>query len=258
MNQSGVSVQKRALFAPAARLKRFRVPVVSPVRLIAAVKRDALTIRQASEQYSVPYSTVQRRYHGHHPLKYGRQPALSDAQELRLKETLQICAEGGFPLKSTDIRTIVQQYLNKLGTRETRFKDNMPGMDRFKSFLNRHRDLTLKLAENTKLVRGALTYEVIEEYFEQLRITLADIPAQNIINYDETNFVDDPGSAKVITRRGAKHAHRLIDATKTSMTVMFAMTAHGTLLPPYVVYKAKHSMKAGQRGELRELDTTEA
>ncbi|KAG5865963.1 hypothetical protein JTB14_012192 [Gonioctena quinquepunctata] len=215
---------------------------------VAAVKRGALTIRQASEQYSVPYSTVQRRYHGHHPLKYGRQPALSNAQELRLKETLQICAEWGFPLKSTDIRTIEQQHLNKLGTRETRFKDNMPGMDWFKSFLNRHRDLTVKLPENTKRVRGASTYEFIEEYFEQLRITLADIPAQNIINYDETNFVDDPGSAKVITRRGAKHAHRLIDATKTSTTVMFSMTAHGTLLSPYVVYKAKHSYEGWTEG----------
>lgn len=57
----------------------------------------------------VPYTTVQRRYHGHHTLKYGRQPALSDAQELRLKEILQICAEWVFPLNSTDIRTIVQQ-----------------------------------------------------------------------------------------------------------------------------------------------------
>ncbi|KAG5872622.1 hypothetical protein JTB14_003710 [Gonioctena quinquepunctata] len=124
----------------------------------------------------------------------------------------------------------------------------MPGMDWFKSFLNRHRDLTVKLAENTKRARGALSYEVSEEYFEQLRIKLADIPAQNIINYDETNFVDDPGSAEVITRRGAKHAHRLIDATKTSTTVMFAMTAHGTLLPPYVVYEAKHSYEGWTEG----------
>lgn len=30
-------------------------------------------------------------FFGHHPLKYGRQLALSYSHELRLKETLQIC-----------------------------------------------------------------------------------------------------------------------------------------------------------------------
>lgn len=217
-------------------------------RAVAAVRRGTMSMRAASEQYGVPFSTIQRRYHGTHNLKYGRQPALSEVQELRIKETLQICARWGFPLRSTDIRLIVQQYLNKLGVREKRFKDNMPGMDWFKSFMGRHKELTQKLAENTKRVRGALSYEVIQEYFENLRQTLADVPLQNIINFDETNFVDDPGSAKVITRRGAKHAHRLIDSSKSSTTVMFAIAADGTLLPPYVVYKAKHSYEGWTEG----------
>ncbi|KAG5864958.1 hypothetical protein JTB14_027566 [Gonioctena quinquepunctata] len=45
---------------------------------------------------------------------------------------------------------MVQQYLNKLGEREKPFKDNLPGIDWFKSILLRHRDLTIKLAENTE------------------------------------------------------------------------------------------------------------
>ncbi|XP_050305884.1 uncharacterized protein LOC126743011 [Anthonomus grandis grandis] len=217
-------------------------------RAVAAVRRGDMSMRQASERFGVPFSSIQRRYHGKHSLKYGRQPVLSGEQELRLKETIKICADWGFPLKSTDVRAIVQQYLNRLGVRDSRFKENMPGMDWFKSFMSRNKDLTVKLAENTKRVRGALTREVIQKYFENLQVTLKDVPAQNIINYDETNFVDDPGSAKVITKRGAKHAHRLIDSSKTSTTVMFAIAADGTLLPPYTVYKAKHSYDGWTEG----------
>lgn len=217
-------------------------------RAVAAVRKGSMSMRKASEHYGVPFSTIQRRFHGHHPLKYGRQPVFTENQELRIRDSLEVCAKWGFPLKSTDIRGIVQQYLNKLGVVERRFKHNLPGLDWFKSFMKRNRDLTIKLAENTKRVRAALSYEVIQEYFENLGRTIKDIPPSNIVNYDETNFVDDPGSVKVVTRRGAKHTHRTIDSSKSSTTVMFAIAADGTLLPPYTVYKAKHSYEGWTEG----------
>lgn len=219
-------------------------------RAVLAVRHGRMSMRQASEQYGIPYTTINRRYHGKNPLKYGRQPALSDMQESQLKEVLQICAEWGFPLKSTDIRYIVQQYLTALGVTEKRFNDNLPGMDWFKGFMKRHRDLTIKLAENTKRVRAGVSYEVIQEYFENLRRTVQGVPPSHIINYDETNFVDDPGSVKVVVKRGTKHAHRTIDASKTCTTVMFAIAADGTLLPPYVVYRAKHTYEGWTEGGL--------
>ncbi|KAJ8952793.1 hypothetical protein NQ318_008110 [Aromia moschata] len=158
-----------------------------------------MSLRRASVQYGVPYSTIQRRFHGTHSLKYGRQPVLSEEQEDRIKTSLQLCAEWGFPLKSNDVRGVVQQYLNKLGVTERRFKDNIPGLDWFKSFMKRHQELTIKLAENTKRVRAELSYEMIQEYFQHLEQSIANIPLFNIIIYDETNFADDPGSVKVVT-----------------------------------------------------------
>lgn len=52
----------------------------------------------------------------------------------------------------------LQEYLNKLVTVEARFKDHMPGMDWFKCFLNKYRDLIVKLADSKRFT-GALTYE---------------------------------------------------------------------------------------------------
>lgn len=44
--------------------------------------------------------------------------------------------------------------------------------------------------------------ETMSNYFENLANTIKDIPPENIANYDETNFTDNPGSRKVIFRRG--------------------------------------------------------
>ena len=70
--------------------------------------------------------------------------------------------------------------------------------------------------------------------------SLKGVSAECIVNYDETNIVDDPGKKKVIGRRGAKHCYRIMDSSKCSVSVMFSGTASGKLLPPYIVYGAEH------------------
>ncbi|KAJ8949448.1 hypothetical protein NQ318_007549 [Aromia moschata] len=61
----------------------------------------------------------------------------------------------------------------------------MPGESWCMGLMKRHPQLTIKLAENTKRVRAALTYEIIEEYFRNVAEVIKDIPAQNIVNYDK-------------------------------------------------------------------------
>ena len=59
-------------------------------------------------------------------------------------------------------------------------------------------------------------------------------------NYDETNLTDDPGSKRAIVKRGEKYPERIMDTTKSAVSLMFCGNAEGTLLPPYVVYKSEH------------------
>lgn len=60
------------------------------------------------------------------------------------------------------------------------------------------------------------------------------------MNFDETNLPDDPGRERVIAKKGAKHARRTLDSSKSSVSIMFAGAANGIFLPPYVVYKSKN------------------
>ncbi|CAG5038863.1 unnamed protein product [Parnassius apollo] len=78
------------------------------------------------------------------------------------------------------------------------------------------------------------------EYFRNLEETLKDVAPSNILNFDEKNLTDDPGSSKCIFRRGVKYPERVLNSTKGAISLMFSVTANGSLLPIYVVYKAEN------------------
>lgn len=44
---------------------------------------------------------------------------------------------------------------------------------------------------------------------------------------------------KCVFKEGTKYPERILTATKSSITIMFATTGNGETLPPYVVYKAE-------------------
>lgn len=59
------------------------------------------------------------------------------------------------------------------------------------------------------------------------------------MNYDETNLTDDPGAKKCVFKRGTKYPERVLNSSKSAVSLMFAGTASGEVLPPYVCYKAE-------------------
>ncbi|XP_049792590.1 uncharacterized protein LOC126199707 [Schistocerca nitens] len=69
-----------------------------------------------------------------------------------------------------------------------------------------------------------------------------------MINYDETNMSYDPGKQQIIMKRGSKHAEKVMDSSKSSVSIMMAASADGKLLPPYVLYKSELLWDTWQEG----------
>jgi len=207
-------------------------------KAISDVANKKLSLRAASEKYGVPMMTISDNKRGKYTGKYGGQTVL-DAEEEKLSTVLHLCAEWGQPLKKIDIQPVVQGYLNRLRETEKRFKNNCPGKEWIISFLKRHQELTTKICENIKRARAGVTRHTIKEYIE-LEKTLEGVPPENIINYDKTNLCDDPGVQKVVVNRGAKHARRVLDSSKSSTSVLMSVTASGHVFPPYTVYKVRY------------------
>lgn len=123
------------------------------------------------------------------------------------------------------------------------------------AFLNNHKDvISNKMCQNIKRSRAMVNDKIVNDYFDELSITLDGIEPRNILNYDETNMTDDPGRKKILVRRGSHHPERIIDTTKSSTSVMFSCSTDGTLLPPYIVYRAENLyttwMENGPKGAM--------
>ena len=119
------------------------------------------------------------------------------------------------------------------------FANNLPGKEWAIGFLKRRRELTERLSNNIKRKRAEVSLATIKEYFANLTPEIDGVPPENIWNYDETNLTDDPGNKRIITKRGSKHPERIINSTKSAISIMFCGNATGEILPPYTVYKAE-------------------
>jgi len=219
----------------------------SPEQIDAALGDiDAgLTYRKCSDKHNIPVTVLHRHNKfrkaniGKHLKKQGGQCVLSESVETLIVEQLIICSSWGYPLSVIDLRFIVKSYLDRKGKTVKKFKNNMPGPDFALSFIKRHRQmLSQRLCQNIKRARTQVSKQCINSYFDNLEKSLNNVPPENIINYDETNLTNDPGKAKVITKRGCKYPERVMNSSKASTSIMFACTGNGELLPPYTVYKA--------------------
>lgn len=205
------------------------------------VSSGEMSLRDISAMYDISKSTLSRKHNKKNMKNVGHPSVLTKVDEEALVNGFIAASKWGFPLTALDIRLIVKSFLDSNGLRVEVFKNNLPGVVWARSFLKRHSDnLTVRLSENIKRCCSGVDSDIISNYFDELKVTLKDVKPEAILNYDETNFTDDPGKVKVIVRRGVKHVERIIDASKSSTSLMFSGTASGILLPIYIVYKSDH------------------
>ncbi|XP_060854929.1 uncharacterized protein LOC132932560 [Metopolophium dirhodum] len=203
------------------------------------VRQKKLSYREAYQKYGISISTLSRKINKKNVNKHGGQNVLTPLEEKCIVDAILYASDWGFPFEKDDVKNLVKSYLDRAGKNLKPFKNNLPGEVWYKNFIQRHsKALKIRLGENIKRSRAAVSRTVINEYYNNLEISLSGIPPQNIINYDETNFVDDPGRIKVLVRKTSKHADNIMDSTKSATSVMFSVDAAGSMLPLYVVYKS--------------------
>ena len=159
----------------------------------ADVKSKKLSIRAASIKYKVPRTTIGDHIMERVGAKLGRPTELTEEEEATIADRLVLMATWGFPMDSKDTRYLIKVYLDT-EDRHTRFEDNMPGPDWLEGFMSRHPHLTMRRANLIKRSRGAVSREIVLNFFQHYSKVVEDIPPENIWNYDETNLRNNPGN----------------------------------------------------------------
>ena len=207
--------------------------------IVRRIKAKRITLMKAAKISGIAYGTIWNAVNKKHERQAGGQPRLSAESELAIVHSIDILTKWKVPVTGMEIKFLVKAYLDRKGIHDRRFTNNLPGQDWLKSFSRRHH-LVNRMADNITPVRAEISAENISNYFDNLKNTVAGVPKENIFNYDETNFTDDPGASKIVCRRGTGRVEKKIQHGKTSISVMFCGSATGQFLPPMVVYRAKH------------------
>nr|CAI5864937.1 unnamed protein product [Callosobruchus analis] len=110
----------------------------------------------------------------------------STEEEVLFVDCILRLSEYGFPSTAFDLRVVIETYLDKIGRRVPKFKENCPATEWVSRFLKRHSCLSQRIAANIKRNRPAVGKETITAYIQNLEDVVRNVPPENIWNYDGT------------------------------------------------------------------------
>nr|XP_047125798.1 uncharacterized protein LOC124807683 [Hydra vulgaris] len=159
---------------------------------LAKIKLEKMSIGEASKIYKVPKATLFYKLKSKHCKSVGRPIALSIDEELCFENYLLYLSDKGV----NEFKSIVKIYLDDSGKNIQQFKDNQPGWEWCKLYLDRHPSLKEKVSHCISRKRAQINYCQIKLFFQNLEKELNGVTPDNIYNMDETGFHDDPGKKK--------------------------------------------------------------
>ncbi|GAB0091669.1 uncharacterized protein DMENIID0001_065250 [Sergentomyia squamirostris] len=211
--------------------------------------RKGKSLRQAAKEYNVPKTTIFNKLTGRYPVvsKVGQPPTLSSETEKELVTWILECGDRWHPVTKSQILDSVEVLCQHYQI-PNKFTNGRPGNVWYRSFLKRHPDLSKRTPETYSLKRAGVREEDITEsewftsvgeYLKQKN--LVNLPPNRVFNTDESGFFLSPKGDKVIVRLGERVVAQVATGgEKTSVTVLFTISAAGDLVPPMVVHKIEN------------------
>ncbi|KAF6204970.1 hypothetical protein GE061_019137 [Apolygus lucorum] len=133
--------------------------------IIKEIELKNVSAREAHRRYGIHRNVLNKKLKlrrlqlkedGSPPVRpHGGQTVLPQDVERNFVSHILAIASFGFPFTTLDLRVAVQSYLNKIDRRVEQFRNNLPGMDWARLFLERHQiQLTQRISQNITQPRG--------------------------------------------------------------------------------------------------------
>jgi len=118
------------------------------------------------------------------------------------------------------------------------------GIDWARGFLSRYAELSLRKPEATSMSRLTGFNKVqVTRFFDLLKceISKLKVTSKQVFNIDETGITTVQVPGRILARKGSKQVGRVVSAERgTTTTVVCAMSASGTYVPPMFLFKRKN------------------
>jgi hypothetical protein len=220
---------------------------------VNAVKAGA-TSQSAAFEFGVPRTTILDHVRGTHTGKHGHRTVLTNEEEETIVSAIEYCGRFGWPCTRVHVRQMVQDYCKSV-KRSVPWGPDGPGDDFLRLFDKRwaHRISKRKTELLTAAASKSLSNENLQSFFDKVMALYdeEDLHAhpERVFNADETGLNTDGTVAAAYLKKGTKVAVTINPSGgKVQYSVLICGNAVGTMLPPFVVYRAKNLYDTWCRG----------
>ena len=212
------------------------------------VLTNNVKIKQAARFYNLNYKTLGRyvklKRDGKSNLSFGyRTPTtLSLEIEEQLVKYIKMASKIFFGITIKELRVLAYELAkaNDIKMPKNWSEEEMAGIDWYKCFRRRHKDISLRTPEATSLGRMmCFNKHNVNEFYDNLQNLTENMgfTAERIYNCDETGVTTVHKPTKQLAARGAKRVGAATSHEKgTLVTVNCAVNAIGNRIPPFVVF----------------------
>ena len=176
-------------------------------------------------------------------------------QERELSKYLQKCSLMNHGLTPKAVRKLAYDWAQMLSLKvpETWAKEEMAGLDWFKSLMRQNSELSTRSPENTSQARAAgFNAPVVKQFFENLKSLYVRYQCgpTRIWNCDETGLPTVVQAPRVVAKKGTKQVQQTVSAERgENVTMLCFVSASGQTIPPvYVFPRVKTPDKMFQDG----------
>lgn len=220
---------------------KFKYTEADMLRALEEVKGGS-SVKAAAAKFKVPRTTLlnksKEKYQEER--RMGPPTILSKEEEERIVQWMFTRAKAGFPVTKNNLLDGVSNFLKKI-QRPNPFTQGVPGRSWFESFLKRHPNISVRMAQNLTSSRANVTKENLIHWSPEVQHYLQDNNLMEIFedpsrvfNADEAALFLNPKGSKVLVPRGSKSVYKIVNPDeKECLTVL--MNADGTIAPPLIL-----------------------
>lgn len=157
------------------------------------------------------------------------------------------CSKMNYGLTYRQVRTVAYQYAKALKKCPELWEQNqISGIEWMKSFMRRHKNLSLNKPENTSLSRATrFNRHNVTEFQNNLKKALQKTTfiLDRIFNLDETNIMTVVQAPNVIAQCGQKQVGQSVSAERRQLITMCGIVnAAGNSIPVFIFPRERDSM----------------
>jgi hypothetical protein len=219
--------------------------------------RNQLAIKAVSRNFGIPAKTLRRHRDGKvqtpGEVKLGRTLTVFTAQqEYELVQHIKEMEKALFGLTKNNVRALAYELAVRLQINHPFCESKkMAGEDWLQGFMTRHQELSLRLPQATNLSRAVgFNRPQVNRFYSLYKdlLTRNSVTARRIWNMDETGITNVHKPNKILATKGARSIGKISSGERgQTVTVICAMSASGTFIPPMFIFPRKRMVEALMR-----------